>query len=81
MSRRVDRERKRLERIHHRRLREQAERIKECVERDACDHPNCRYFPLPDAAAELAEWVLEILDDEKSESACAFEGGPDGTRD
>lgn len=61
MGRRTERELKRLERIHHRRLREQAERIKACAERDACEETGCAYYALPDAAGELAEWVLEIL--------------------
>ena len=64
MGRRNDRELKRLERIHRKRLREQAERIRACVERDACEKADCRYYALPDAAAELAEWVIGILDED-----------------
>ena len=62
MGRRNERELKRLERIHRLRLREQAERIRDCVEHDACEKTECRYYALPDAAAELAEWVIGILD-------------------
>ena len=67
MGRRADRELKRLERIHRRRLREQAERIRDCAARDACQEVKCQYFPLPDAAAELAEWVIGILDEGEGE--------------
>ena len=80
MGRRTKRERKRLERIHAKRLLEQAERIKACVEHDACDHPDCRYFALPEDVAELIEFAAEILADElpdvenKGENAFAFGG-------
>lgn len=80
MGRRAKRELKRLDRIHRKRLLEQAERIKACVEHDACDHPDCRYFALPEDVSELIEFAAEILADEltgvenKSENAFVFEG-------
>ena len=73
MGRRTERELKRLERIHRRRIREQAERIKACVERDACEKQDCIYYALPDAAAELAEWVLDLLDDEEDDPSVSPE--------
>lgn len=80
MGRRAKRELKRLERIHAKRLLKQAERIRQCVQRDACDHPDCQYFALPEDVSELIEFAAEILADEltgvenKSENAFAFEG-------
>ena len=72
MGRRVKRELARLERIHRKRLLEQAERIRACVERDACDHPDCQYFALPEDVNELILFASEILsegvtDNEQSE--------------
>lgn len=78
MGRRVKRELARLERIHRRRLLEQAERIRGCVTRDACEKQDCVYFALPEDVAELIEFaagiLAEDLTEEKSESDCAFEG-------
>ena len=80
MGRRAKRELKRLDRIHRKRLLEQAERIRKCVEHDACDHPDCRYFALPEDVAELIEFAAEILAEElpdvenKGENAFAFGG-------
>lgn len=79
MGRRVKRELARLERIHRKRLMEQAKRIQECVTRDTCERMDCIYFALPEDVAELIEFAVEILADElpdaekKSESACAYE--------
>ena len=67
MSRRVDRAMKRLERIHVKRLTEQAERIRQCVQRDACDHYDCQYFALPEDVAELIEFASAILSEEMTE--------------
>lgn len=61
MSRRTERARKRLERIHAKRLREQAERIMACVQRDACDHPDCMYFALPEDVTELMAFACDVL--------------------
>lgn len=80
MGRRAKRELKRLDRIHRKRLLEQAKRIRQCVERDACDHPDCQYFALPEEVSELIEFACDILADElpgvenKSENAFVFEG-------
>lgn len=84
MGRRMERELKRLERIHRKRLREQAERIRSCVTRDACERTDCIYFALPEDVAELIEFAEEILAEDlpdvenKSESAFALE--KEGTR-
>lgn len=84
MGRRMERELKRLERIHRKRLREQAERIRACVTRDACERTDCIYFALPEDVTELIEFAAEILADElpdvenKSESAFAL--GKEGIR-
>lgn len=81
MSRRVKREKKRLDRIHRRHLLEQADRIRECVQRDACDHPDCQYFALPEDVSELIEFAAEVLAEDlpgvenKSESDFAFQKG------
>ena len=80
MGRRCDRELKRLERIHRKRLLEQAKRIRECVARDACDHPECQYFALPEDVSELIEFAAALLAENlptvenKSEIDFAFEG-------
>lgn len=74
MGRRVKRELARLERIHRKRLLEQAERIRKCVQRDACDHPDCQYFALPEDVNELILFAAEILNEETLEisaNACA----------
>ena len=80
MGRRAKRELKRLDRIHRKRLLEQAERIRQCVERDACDHPDCQYFARPEEVSELIEFACDVLADElpnvenKGENAFAFRG-------
>ena len=78
MSRRHERALKRLERIHHRRLLEQGERIRECLARDGCQVTDCMYFALPEDFEELISFACDVLAEEfgtlenKSENACAF---------
>lgn len=78
MSRRHERALKRLERIHHRRLLEQGERIRECLARDGCKETDCMYFALPENFEELISFACDVLAEEfgtlenKSENACAF---------
>ena len=67
MGRRANRELVRLERIHARRLLEQGERIRQCVERDACEKVDCQYFALPEDVSELIEFATEILSETVSE--------------
>lgn len=73
----MKREKRRLDRIHENRIRKEAERIRECAEHDACDKTDCVYHLRPEEALELANWVLDLLDDEeeadKCENACVFE--------
>ena len=64
MARRHERALRRLERIHAKRLLEEAEKMKKCIEHDACDMIGCDYFARPDSALELMEFVIEILEDE-----------------
>lgn len=77
MGRRAERELKRLGRIHRKRLLIQAEKLKKCLERDACERQDCAYFALPEDVEELVEFACEILAEaggEKSESDFAFDG-------
>ena len=69
MGRRVKRELARLERIHARRLLAQAERIRQCVERDACEKVDCQYFALPEDVSELIEFAAVILSESLHEEA------------
>lgn len=64
MSRRIERGLKRLERIHRRRLLEQAERLRVCVTRDACERTDCLYFALPEDVAELVTFAADLLAEE-----------------
>ncbi len=74
MSRRVKRELARLERIHRRRLREQADRLRACVEHDTCERMDCQYFPLTEDVLEILDFVGDILGEEGA-SACASTEG------
>ncbi len=77
MSRRGNRKRRREERIRDRRVKETAEKLRACAGRDACDHPDCVYFPLPEEILELIAFVDEVLEN-KGENACAFDEREDG---
>ena len=71
MGRRMDRELKRLERMHRKRLAEQAEKLRTCVRRDACERTDCRYFAVPEDVDELIAFVCDILEEDQCESAFA----------
>ena len=63
MSRKAMLKRKRLERNQKMKMRERTERLRTCLNRDACEQQNCVYYTLPEEVLELLEWVDSILDD------------------
>lgn len=51
-------------------------KIRDCVEHDACERTDCVYYAHLEELTELVKWVDEILPDRQRENVFAFADQP-----